>query len=125
MQEAGADLLGRARAEDGPVELLVAEMVRGRRELIAGLVRDPSFGPCVMLGLGGILDRGARRRRVRGRPLDRDEARRLVRPAPREQLADAALPRRAGASTQTRWRDVLVGARPPRRASARTSRAST
>jgi acetyl-CoA synthetase (ADP-forming) len=30
-------------------------MVRGARELIAGLVRDPKFGPCVMLGLGGVL----------------------------------------------------------------------
>ena len=49
------DLLSRARAEDGPVELLVAEQVRGQRELIAGLVRDPQFGPCVMLGQGGVL----------------------------------------------------------------------
>ena len=30
-------------------------MVRGNRELIAGLVRDPQFGPCVMLGVGGVL----------------------------------------------------------------------
>ena len=37
------------------VELLVAPMVRGNRELIAGLVRDPQFGPCVMLGVGGVL----------------------------------------------------------------------
>ena len=49
------DLLSLARAEDGPVELLVAEQVRGQRELIAGLVRDPQFGPCVMLGQGGVL----------------------------------------------------------------------
>jgi len=51
----GEDLLGRARPEDGEVGLLVAEMVRGNRELIAGVVRDPTFGPCVMLGLGGVL----------------------------------------------------------------------
>ncbi|MBI4798864.1 MAG: acetate--CoA ligase family protein [Desulfarculus sp.] len=30
------------------------EMVPGRRELIAGLVRDPLYGPAVMLGLGGV-----------------------------------------------------------------------
>ncbi len=35
--------------------LLVAEMVGGVRELVCGLTRDPSFGPAVMFGLGGIL----------------------------------------------------------------------
>jgi acetyltransferase len=30
-------------------------MVRGTRELIAGVVRDPQFGPCVMLGIGGVF----------------------------------------------------------------------
>jgi len=35
--------------------VLVQEMVRGQRELVAGLVRDPQFGPCVMFGLGGIF----------------------------------------------------------------------
>src|SRR6185436_3625187 len=34
---------------------LVASMVSGRRELIAGCVQDPTFGPCVMLGIGGIF----------------------------------------------------------------------
>ena len=55
MRAAAAELLALARPEDGPVQLLVAEQVRGRRELIAGLVRDPQFGPCVVLGLGGIF----------------------------------------------------------------------
>ena len=27
----------------------------GRRELIAGLFRDPQFGPVVLLGVGGIF----------------------------------------------------------------------
>ncbi len=36
-------------------EVLVQQMVAGERELAAGLVRDPQFGPCVMLGLGGVL----------------------------------------------------------------------
>ncbi len=34
--------------------LLVQEMVKGQRELVTGLIRDPQFGPCVMFGLGGI-----------------------------------------------------------------------
>lgn len=39
----------------GLAEFLVQEMVEGRREFIAGLVRDPQYGPAVMLGLGGIF----------------------------------------------------------------------
>ncbi|MDD5169161.1 MAG: acetate--CoA ligase family protein [Syntrophales bacterium] len=35
--------------------LSVQEMVRGARELVCGLTRDPHFGPAVMFGLGGIL----------------------------------------------------------------------
>jgi acetyl-CoA synthetase (ADP-forming) len=52
---AARDLLAAARPEDGEVHLLVAPMVRGNRELIAGLHRDPQFGMTVMLGVGGIL----------------------------------------------------------------------
>lgn len=35
--------------------VLVQEMVKGQRELVIGLTRDPQFGPCVMFGLGGIF----------------------------------------------------------------------
>lgn len=35
--------------------VLVQLQIRGVRELVAGMVRDPQFGPCVMFGLGGIL----------------------------------------------------------------------
>ena len=49
------ELLAAARPEDGPVELLVARMVSGKRELIAGCATDPTFGRCVMLGIGGIF----------------------------------------------------------------------
>jgi acyl-CoA synthetase (NDP forming) len=55
VRAAADELLALVRLEDGVVQLLVAEQVRGRRELIAGVVRDPHFGPCVVLGLGGIL----------------------------------------------------------------------
>jgi succinyl-CoA synthetase beta subunit len=34
--------------------VLVQEMIKGDREFIIGLSRDPQFGPCVMFGLGGI-----------------------------------------------------------------------
>ena len=55
VRAAAADLLAAAQPDDGAVHLLVAEQVRGHRELIAGLVRDPQFGPCVVFGLGGIF----------------------------------------------------------------------
>lgn len=52
---AAEELLAAARPEDGEVHLLVAPMLRGNRELIAGLHRDEQFGMTVMLGVGGIL----------------------------------------------------------------------
>jgi acetyltransferase len=55
VRAAATDLLAAATPDDGPVTLLVAPMVAGSRELIAGLVRDPQFGPSVMLGVGGVL----------------------------------------------------------------------
>jgi len=55
VREAATQLLGKATADDGPVSLLVAPMLRGNRELIAGLSRDPQFGMTVMVGVGGIL----------------------------------------------------------------------
>ena len=55
VREAASSLLDQAGTGDGPVTLLVAKMVRGNRELIAGLTTDPQFGVAVMLGVGGIL----------------------------------------------------------------------
>lgn len=55
VERAAAGLLAAAQPTDGPVTLLVAPMATFTRELIAGLLVDPTFGPCVMLGIGGIL----------------------------------------------------------------------
>ncbi len=55
VERAAADLLAAATPDDGEVSVLVAPMISGNRELIAGVVRDPQFGPTVMLGVGGIL----------------------------------------------------------------------
>jgi acyl-CoA synthetase (NDP forming) len=55
VRQAAADLLAAATPADGPVTVLVAPMISGNRELIAGVVRDEQFGANVMLGVGGIL----------------------------------------------------------------------
>jgi acyl-CoA synthetase (NDP forming) len=43
------------RKMSGKGKILVQRQVEGGLELIAGMIRDPQFGPCVMLGLGGIF----------------------------------------------------------------------
>jgi acetyltransferase len=40
---------------NGQGKIVMYRQVKGKIELILGLVRDPQFGPCVMLGLGGIM----------------------------------------------------------------------
>ena len=50
---AAAELL--TAAGDAAEGLLVQQQLTGRRELVAGMFRDPQFGPVVMLGLGGIF----------------------------------------------------------------------
>ncbi len=42
------------RAKIKPRSFLIQPMLRGDLELIAGVVRDPQFGPAVMVGLGGV-----------------------------------------------------------------------
>ena len=73
-RETSHALLAAARPEDGDVDLLVAPMVSGMRELIAGAVRDPQFGPTVMLGVGGIFAEAAQDVVFRPAPLNRATA---------------------------------------------------
>ncbi|MFO8058819.1 MAG: acetate--CoA ligase family protein [bacterium] len=54
--------------------LVVQEMVKGRRELVLGLIRDPQFGPCVMFGLGGIYTEILRDVSFRVAPLSERDA---------------------------------------------------
>jgi acyl-CoA synthetase (NDP forming) len=78
VRDAARDLLSRRRADDGEVGILVAEQVRGLRELIAGVVRDPVFGPCVMLGQGGVLAEAQGDVVFAAAPLHASEARRML-----------------------------------------------
>ncbi len=78
VEAAAADLLSAATAADGDVSVLVAPMISGNRELIAGVVRDPQFGPTVMLGVGGILAEAVADVVFRPAPLDAITAAEMV-----------------------------------------------
>lgn len=52
---AADELLAAATPDDGDVAVLIAPMVSGNREFIAGMQRDAQFGPTVLIGVGGIL----------------------------------------------------------------------
>jgi len=54
--------------------VLVQEMVKGKRELVAGLTRDAQFGPCVMFGLGGIFTETLKDISFRVAPLEKLDA---------------------------------------------------
>ena len=107
VHEAATDLLAAARPEDGPVTVLIAPMVQGNRELIAGVVRDPQFGASVMLGIGGILAEAIADVVFRPAPLDRVTA--------HEMIADLATQKLLGefrgeaAVDREKLVDVLVG----------------
>ena len=55
VRAAAEALLAVATPDDGDVDLVVAPMVAGTRELIAGMHTDDQFGRCVMVGIGGVL----------------------------------------------------------------------
>ena len=78
VRKAATELLAAARPEDGPGELLVSTMVRGSREQIAGMGRHPQFGPCVMLGVGGVLAEAVADAAFRLAPLDHLDAHDLI-----------------------------------------------
>jgi len=61
-------------AAEKEIPVLVARMVRGERELVAGAIRQPGFGPCVMFGLGGIFTEALRDTVFRLAPLSRLDA---------------------------------------------------
>ncbi len=86
---AGLELLARATPDDGPVQLLVAPMVRGTREFIAGATRDEQFGPCVMLGVGGVLAEAIADVQIRLAPIERVDAEEMIEQLATQKLLDA------------------------------------
>ena len=81
-EKAFSTLMGRARdhAPDARVDgVSVSPMVPEGVETILGVVRDPTFGPVVMCGLGGILVEVLKDVTFRIAPFGTDEAKRMIR----------------------------------------------
>ncbi len=81
VREAHDRLLGRAR-ETGGVRIegvLVQEMVGEGLEVILGVVNDRQFGPCVMVGMGGIFVELLKDVCIAPAPFDSAEALALIR----------------------------------------------
>ena len=63
----------------GSVPVILYRMVSGDRELVAGIVRTPGFGPSVMFGLGGIFTEALGDTVFRPAPLSEEDAAEMVR----------------------------------------------
>lgn len=78
VRAAAESLLAAAGPDDGEVEVLVAPMVAGSRELIAGLATDPQFGRTVVLGVGGVLAEAVADVAIRLVPITRVDAQEMI-----------------------------------------------
>ncbi|MBU4075031.1 MAG: acetate--CoA ligase family protein [Proteobacteria bacterium] len=68
---------------------LVQEMIKGGRELVVGMIRDPQFGPCVMFGLGGIFTEILGDVTFRPAPLSEADAAEMIREIKGNKILDA------------------------------------
>ena len=69
--------------------VLVQEMVKGERELVIGLIKDPQFGPCVMFGLGGIYTEILRDVSFRVAPITTQDAYQMMEEIRAKKILDA------------------------------------
>jgi len=58
--------------------LLVQKMIPGGKEVILGAKRDPSFGPVVLFGLGGVYTEILQETSLRVAPITRSEAKEMI-----------------------------------------------
>jgi acetyltransferase len=65
-------------AEGDPSGILVQKMISQGREVILGAKRDPSFGPVLLFGLGGIYVEVFKETSLRVAPINRPEAEEMI-----------------------------------------------
>lgn len=107
VRAAATDLLAAATGDDGAVAVLIAPMVKGNREFIAGLADDPQFGMTVMLGVGGVLAEAVADVTFRLVPISRVDADDMIDDLATQRLLGAF--RGEPAVERERLIDVLVG----------------
>ena len=107
VRAAATDLLAAATPDDGDVGVLVAPMLRGNRELIAGLADDPQFGMTVVLGIGGIFTEALADVSIRLVPIERVDAEEMIDELRTQALLGAF--RGEPAVDRERLADVLLG----------------
>ena len=78
VEQAATELLAMATPDDGEVQLLIAKMIDGSRELIVGMVHDPAFGNTAMLGVGGIFAEVIQDVAFAPMPIDLASAKRMI-----------------------------------------------
>jgi acetyl-CoA synthetase (ADP-forming) len=79
----------RQRMDGMEGEFLIQEMVKGARELVIGMIRDPQFGPCVMFGLGGIFTEILRDVSFRVAPIEKRDALEMMQEIKGKKILDA------------------------------------
>lgn len=66
------------KASRPDMPILIQEMARGSRELVAGMTRFPGFGPCVLFGMGGVFMEAVKDTVFRSAPLSVAEAEEMI-----------------------------------------------
>jgi acetyl-CoA synthetase (ADP-forming) len=69
--------------------VLVQRMIHSDREFVAGMQRDPQFGPCVMFGLGGVYTEALKDVSFRVAPLERIDAEEMLDDVKASKLLDS------------------------------------
>ena len=98
------NIMANMAEEDGQV--LVQEMIKGQRELVVGLTRDPQFGPCVMFGLGGIFTEVLKDISFRVAPLEKRDALEMMAEIKAHKILDAV--RGMPAADRDLLADILI-----------------
>jgi acetyl-CoA synthetase (ADP-forming) len=87
-------------------DVLVQEMIKGQRELVVGMTRDPQFGPCVMFGLGGIFTEVLKDVSFRVAPLEKRDAREMMEEIKGKKILDSV--RGLAAADREALADILM-----------------